>query len=180
MGLPSHILLKAQEVTSILNPTHEDPTHKQKPSSPHNPSNITQPKGKGNLKRIARKKGKQAHDEQTQQKASLSCSKRPSKLVFPKDLEGVLPQNQLLRYQQWLLGSTIEHNEFLMLELSGNWEPPDSLYAARLCATMDSLLSLLNGDQSKTKTYRKNKIQFGLLHGLIIPSQGKSGGLAIL
>ena len=82
VGLPSHTLPEAQEVTSPLKPTNEDPTPKQKPSSPTNPPNIAQPKGKGNLKRITREKGKQAQGEQTQQKAGLSSSKRPCKLEF--------------------------------------------------------------------------------------------------
>lgn len=95
MGLPSHTLLEGQEVTSPLKPTNEDPTPEQNPISPPNPPNISQPNGKGNWKRIAYEKGKQAQIEQTQQKAGLSGSKRPSKLEFPEDIEGALPQKRM-------------------------------------------------------------------------------------
>ena len=88
--------------------------------------------------------------------------------------------NQPLHYRRWLLSSTAGHNECIMLELSGNWEPPDSLYAARLCAVMDSLFSLPSGDQSKTQTYgKKIKFSLGFSNGLIVPNQGRSGGLAL-
>lgn len=58
--------------------------------------------------------------------------------------------------------ATAEHIEFLMLELLGNWEPPDSLYAVQIRAAVDSLLCLPSGDQSKTKKHGENKIQTGL------------------
>ena len=61
----------------------------QKPVSPPNTSQL---KGKENLKRIAREKGKQAYSEQ---KASLSGSERPGKLVFSNELERALPQKRL-------------------------------------------------------------------------------------
>ena len=38
------------------------------------------------------------------------------------------------------------HNEFHILELPGNWEPPDSVYIAQLRATMESLYCHLGGD----------------------------------
>nr|POE84082.1 hypothetical protein CFP56_32835 [Quercus suber] len=89
VGFTTHLHHEAQEVTSPIKPTIEEPTPMQKPISP---LNISQPKGKGNLKRIAREKGKQAHGEK---KAGLSRSKRPGKLVFPEELEGALPHKRM-------------------------------------------------------------------------------------
>lgn len=82
-------------MTSPLKPNNEDPTPKQKPTSPPNPSNSAQAKGRGNLKRFAREKGKQAQGEQVLQKAGLSGSKRLGKLEFPDDIEGALPQKRM-------------------------------------------------------------------------------------
>ena len=55
VGQTSHPHLEAHEVTSPIKPTINDPTPMQKPISP---PNMSQPKGKANLKRIACEKGK--------------------------------------------------------------------------------------------------------------------------
>nr|POE54858.1 hypothetical protein CFP56_42029 [Quercus suber] len=53
VGLTTQTLCEAQEVTSSSKTTSEVPTPMKKPTPP---PNITQPKGKGNLKRFAREK----------------------------------------------------------------------------------------------------------------------------
>ena len=89
VGQTSHPHLEAHEVTSPIKRTINDPTPMQKPISP---PNMSQLKGKANLKRIACEKGKEAQGEQ---KASLLGYKRSGKLVFSDELEGALPQKRL-------------------------------------------------------------------------------------
>lgn len=95
VGRTSKSHQEAQEVSSPLKlplkgPTRpSSPTHIQKPNSPTKPS---QQNGKTKLKRIAREKGRQAHGEQ---KANLSGTKRPGKLVFDDNLDETHPQKRL-------------------------------------------------------------------------------------
>ena len=76
VGRTSKSHQEAQEVSSPIKLSLNNPIPPQKPNSPTKPS---QQKGKTKLKRIAREKDKQAHGEQ---KANLSGSKRSGKLVF--------------------------------------------------------------------------------------------------
>ena len=168
MGCSSKSHQEAHKVNSPIKVSSNNPISPQKPNPITKP---TQQKGKPKLKRIARERGSQAHSEQ---QANLSGSKRPGKLVFSDDFDEAQPLKKLcemfpknlnhpLHYRRWLPSSTAGHNECFMLELPGNWEPPDSLHAARSSAAMDSLFSLPSRDQSKTKSYGKNKILSGFL-----------------
>ena len=89
VGRTSKSHQEAQEVSSPIKLSLNNPIPPQKPNSPIKPS---QQKGKTKLKRIAREKGRQAHGEQ---KANLFGSKRPGKLVFSDDLDEAHPQKRL-------------------------------------------------------------------------------------
>ena len=56
------------------------------------------------------------------------------------------------------------------MELPGAWEPPVSSSVARACATLEARYCQMD----------KVKFKIGLLNGLVVPSIGRSGGLAML
>ena len=60
--------------------------------------------------------------------------------------QSILMYTTTKRDRQWLLSSTVESNEFPLLELLGNWEPLDSSCAWRLCQALESQTSLPLGD----------------------------------
>ena len=89
VGRTSKSHQEAQEVSSPIKLSLNNPIPLQKPNSPTKPF---QQKGKTKLKRIAREKGRQAYGEQ---KANLSGSKKSGKLVFSDDLDEAHPQKRL-------------------------------------------------------------------------------------
>ena len=66
------------------------------------------------------------------------------------------------------------------MELPGAWEPPVNLSVARTCATLEAQNCLIDGDKMKKHQMEKEKFKIGLLNGLMVPSVGRSGGLAML
>lgn len=75
VGPPSSPIQEAQEISRPLNPITKIITPMENPESPSGPSLTKQPKGKANLKRIAREKGKQAQGVSTQSNQNLIGSK---------------------------------------------------------------------------------------------------------
>ena len=89
VGRSSRSHQEAQEVSSPIKVSSNNPISPQKPNSLTKPS---QQKGKPKLKRIACEKGSQAHGEQ---QANLYGFKRPGKLVFSDDFDQAQPLKKL-------------------------------------------------------------------------------------
>lgn len=62
------------------------------------------------------------------------------------------------RYRRWLLRSTAGGNEYPMLELPGDWDPPDSVRTPRLCEALESQARLFVGNEIKKETHGENQI----------------------
>ena len=67
-----------------------------------------------------------------------------------------------------------------MLELSGNWEPRTVYTLHEYVRQWTSYLVFLVETKAKQKCMEKIKFKLGFSNGLLVPSQGKSGGLALL
>lgn len=61
-------------------------------------------------------------------------------------------------YRRWLLRSTVGVNEYPMLELPGDWDPPDNVRTPQLCEALESQASLFVGNEIKKETHGENQI----------------------
>lgn len=83
-------------------------------------------------------------------------------------------------YRRWLQGSTAGNNEFSMLKLSGNWAP-QTVHALRdYVRCWSPTIVFLTETKAKLKHMEKIKFKLDFSNGLIVPSSGRSGGLALL
>ena len=79
-----------------------------------------------------------------------------------------------------MLGSPAEHNEYYKLELSGAWEPPDSLCLGKGGNKEEpNIVFLMETKVDKNEWIDKVKERCKLKHGVFVPSNGNSGSLAL-
>ena len=88
--------------------------------------------------------------------------------------------SKTLRKWRWLLSSTAESHDGLMLELLGAWDPPVSWGTAQPGAALGSRGDLLGGNQKKKiASMKKVKLKLGYVNGFYVQRQGRGGGLAM-
>nr|POF10226.1 hypothetical protein CFP56_14163 [Quercus suber] len=130
---------KTQEATSPLRPKLERKCKLDVHPMEHGPSNSGQTRKKVNLKKVARKKAQddgQAQDTEMFTKVVEVGFKRPGNFEALEIEENRVqivpfmltpsPPLPLMVYRRWLPCNTARSNDHPRMELSGNWEPPDS------------------------------------------------------
>ena len=82
-----------------------------------------------------------------------------------------------------LLGNPAGHNEYFKLELSGAWEPCTINALKKLVQAEAPNLAFLMETKLPLKSMKRMsniKHSLGLTQGLVVPSEGRSGGIALL